>query len=109
MMRHRPLIADSEIVHPGPTPALGQTLKRNFIGIIEALHYSRRLQAARFIRQNPHLIEAAQHSILRELHSLEEAERCWRDLRSGQRPTLSDCEGVTNSQQHARVVSLDPT
>lgn len=108
-MRHRPLIADSEIVHPGPAPVLGQTLKRIFIGIIEALHYSRRFQAARFVRQNPQLIETAQRSILRELHSREEAERCWRDLGSGGRPTLSDSERMTSSQQHARVVSLDPT
>ena len=92
-MRRRPLFADYEIVQPEPAPVLGQTLERIFTGIIEALHYSRRLQAARFVRQNPHLIETAQYSILRELHCREEAERCWRDLGAGRHPTPSDSEG----------------
>src|SRR5262249_37538126 len=89
-LRHAPLIADTEIVHPKPALVLGQTLKRVFTGVIEALHHSRRLLAARFLRQNRHLIGTTQHSILRELHSREEAERCWRELGSGRRASLSD-------------------
>ena len=55
-MRRAPFIADTEIVHPNPAPVLGQTLKRIFTAMIEALHHSRRLQAERFLRQNRHLI-----------------------------------------------------
>ena len=65
-MRRAPSLADAEIVHPKPGPVLGRALKRIFTTIIEALHHSRRLQAARFLRQNRHLIETAQHSILRK-------------------------------------------
>jgi hypothetical protein len=56
-MRRAQFIASAEIVHPKPALVLGQTLKRIFTAMIEALHHSRRLQAARFLRQNRHLID----------------------------------------------------
>ncbi len=86
-MRDTPSIAHNGIASPKSPLVLGQTLKAIFTPIIEALHHSRRLQAARFLRQNRDLIDAAHHSILRELDCREEAERCWRDLGSGRRPT----------------------
>lgn len=96
-MRHAPL-TDTAIVPPRPSPVLRQTLKGIFTAIIEALHHSRRLQAKRFVRQHRDLIDTAQRSILRELNSPQEAERCWRDLGSGRHPSLSDFCAVANSQ-----------
>lgn len=64
-MRHAPFFADAETVHAKPAPVVGQTLKCMFTAIIEALHHSRRLQAERFLRQNPHLVETAQHTTTR--------------------------------------------
>lgn len=85
-MRHAPSIADAELVPPKPSLALKRARKSIFTMIIDALCYSRRLQAERFLREHRDLV--AQRSILREFHSREEAERCWRDLGSGRRPDL---------------------
>ncbi len=90
-MRHAPF-ADAQIVPQKPSLALGQTWKRIFAVIIEALHHSRRLQAERFLRQHRDLLDTARRSIVRELNSRQEAERCWRDLGLGRHPGLSDLE-----------------
>ncbi len=87
-MKHAQFIADTDIVTPKPSLALGQTRKSIFKAFMEALHYSRRLQAERVLRQHRHLIDCAQQSIFRELKSRDEAERCWRDLGWGRRPEL---------------------
>ena len=87
-MRHAPFIADAQFVPPKPSLAFRRARKSIFAVIIEAIRYSRRLQAERFLREHRDLIDGAQRSILREFHSREEAERCWRDLGSGRRPDL---------------------
>jgi hypothetical protein len=93
MMRHAPPtyteFTDTEIV-PTKSPLVPQARKSIFAVIIEALPYSRRLQAKRVLRADRDLIDAAQRSIFREFRSREEAERCWRDLGSGRHPSLSD-------------------
>ena len=87
-MRHTPSIADAENVRPKPLLALKKPRKSIFMMIIETLHCSRRLQAERFLREHRDLVETARRSVLREFHSRDEAERCWRDLGSGRRPDL---------------------
>ena len=87
-MRHAQFIADAEIVSAKSSLARGGTRKSIFTMIIDALRYSRRLQAERFLREHRDLVETARRSVLREFHSRDEAERCWRDLGSGRRPDL---------------------
>jgi hypothetical protein len=93
-MRHAPFthteFTDPEIV-PTKSPLVPRQARKGiFTVIVEALHYSRRLQAKRVLREHRDLIDAAQRSIFRELSSREEAERCWRDLGSGRHPSLWD-------------------
>ncbi len=84
-MRHAP-IAETEIVSlPSQTK---EARKGIFRAILAAMRYSRRLQAERFLRQHRDLVDTAERSLLREIHSRQEAERCWRDLGSGRRPDL---------------------
>ena len=66
-MRQAPFIATELTSHE---IAVGRqnSKKGIFAAIFEALHHSRRLQAARTLRQYRHLIDRAERDILRELN-----------------------------------------
>lgn len=55
-MAHAPLVSDSQVLLSHLSPLHKQERQGIFAAILEALHYSRRRQAERYLRTNRHLI-----------------------------------------------------
>jgi len=58
-MTHAPLVSDTQVLLSHPLLKHKQKRQGIFAAIIEALHYSRRLQAERYLRTNRHLIASS--------------------------------------------------